>query len=201
MTTLAGPPSPLGDVFRCVLAAFSAAVNPTPTSLTPGGDATPIQVGKGYLKDFGAGTPPRILIVRRPKGVAGPVLEIGGHEIGSRVHTCDVYVRGTEDGSDVGRYDGADELSDRLQNALAVVAGARVVFGSASEDAQPIDADAYGADDAWSFEYTRAVFRDDAIQAGAHAAVTSLSPADPARLHGGSGLTPIISVTTADARP
>ena len=154
------------------------------------GDATPIMVGKHYLAEFGAGAAPRVLFVPDPKrkGKAGPPLLIGDREIASVTHACDVYVRGAEDGSDLGRFDAAYALSDLVQNMLKATAPGRLVFGPFGDNS-PLAVDAYGAEDAFSFTYARAVPYNDAVYDAAYAAAPSppVSPTNPDQPNGNTG--------------
>jgi hypothetical protein len=184
------PRTTLTELLRAIGVAFRIA-----------GDATPIMVGKQYLADFGMGTGPRILFVPDPKGEAGAVLEIGSREVASRTIACAVYVRGAEDGTDEGRYEAAYQLSARVLNALAGLAPGRVMRGKAPQSADPVAVDAYGADDSWGFRYSFAVFVDQPVYQAAATAAPSLSPPDPDRLNGGSGLVFTQNVVTENTRP
>ena len=146
--------SPLSDVLRCVVSIFGLVA-----------DATPIQVGEQYLKDFGVGLGPKILFVPDPKGKAGdPPAGSGGTGcIGGVTHGCDLYVRGAEDGSDIGRFDSAYALATKVRNAIERAARGRTTWTD-YRDKSPIGTDsAYGADFALSFTYVRGEQRDAAI--------------------------------------
>lgn len=146
------PPSTLADVLGQVIDAFGAV-----------GDATPIMIGKHYLESFGTGSPPRVLFVPEPDGEMGPPTEMG--YAASDTHSCDVYVRGAESGTDLGRFVAAYALKGRVVTAVRRAASGRLEFRKRSGDASPANVDAYGAELAFSFVYTRDIPHDAAIRA------------------------------------
>ena len=141
------PSSSLADVIRCITDIFSGIV-----------DATPIQVGKEYLSTFGTGEAPRVLFVPDPKGsLTDPPEGTGGMRYEAGIaHGCNVYVRGAEGGGDLGRFDAAYALADLVISALGRAARGRWAGRDFSDDS-PTGVDAYGADIAFSFVYTRGV--------------------------------------------
>lgn len=149
------PSSPLSDVLRCIVDIFSGI-----------GDATPLEVGKGYL-DRGIGIGPRVVFVPDPRGKGAEVpTGMGGTGyVAGVAHSCDVYVRGAEDVTDIGRFDAAYALADRVINAIQRAARGRVEFDFSVSDASPLAIDAFGADLNFKFTYIRAVQRDQAIWA------------------------------------
>ena len=139
-----GKPSTLADVIQQVIDAFGELA-----------DATPILVGAHYLEHFGTGSGPRVLFVpEKGGGSVGPPLNLGN--AASVTHSCDVYVRGPESGTDVGRYGAAYALLDLVVNALATAAPGRLQWGAMRDDS-PVNVDAYGAGLAVSFLYQRDV--------------------------------------------
>jgi hypothetical protein len=147
------PASPLSDLFRCVFDIFSEI-----------DDATSIQVGKGYREWFGVGKEAKILFVPDPKGqFTDPPTGCGGFRFeGGIIHGCAVYVRGVEDGSDIGRNDDGYRLADRVISALQRAARGRIGGGDFNEDS-PTDADALGADIAFKFTYHRGIQRSKEV--------------------------------------
>ncbi len=159
------PASHLGVVLRQVAEVFGDAA-----------DATPIMVGKQYLKTFGAGTGPRVLFVPEPRGKFGAPIETGNPC--SVTHSCAVYVRGAESGDDIARFDAAYELGDRVMSEIARATTGRRYTETEFVDDSPADVDAYGADLAFSFTYRRDVSWDAKIVAVA-AADADNAPARP----------------------
>ena len=139
-----GQPSTLAAVIQQVIDAFAAL-----------GDATPIMVGKHYLEQLGAGFGPRVLFV--PEVGAGRVdRPINMGNAARVVHSCDVYVRGPETGSDVSRFDAVYYLADLVINALITAAPGRIEWGSLRDDS-PVNVDMLGAGLVFSFTYARDV--------------------------------------------
>jgi hypothetical protein len=139
-----GQPSTLAVVIQQVIDAFAEL-----------GDATPIMVGKHYLEHLGAGFGPRVLFV--PEAGAGRIdrpINLGN--AASVVHSCDVYVRGPETGSDVSRFDAVYYLADLVINALITAAPGRIEWGSLRDDS-PVNVDMLGAGLVFSFTYSRDV--------------------------------------------
>lgn len=160
----AAPPSTLAVVLGQVVDAFQAI-----------GDATPIMIGKKYLDDFGVGSAPRVVFVPEVRGKIGPPIEMGNPC--SIAHSCNVLVRGAEDGSDLGRFDAAYALGDLVIDLIATAATGRLEWGDFVDDS-PTPVDAYGADLALSFTYTRDV-RHNARRWALPAAAADTSPAQP----------------------
>ena len=139
-----GQPSTLAVVIQQVIDAFAEL-----------GDATPIMVGRHYLEHFGAGFGPRVLFV--PEAGAGRVdkpINLGN--AASVVHSCDVYVRGPENGTDVGRFDAVYYLADLVINAIITAAPGRIEWGALRDDS-PVNVDMLGAGLVFSFTYARDV--------------------------------------------
>ena len=139
-----GQPSTLAAVIQQVIDAFAEL-----------GDATPIMVGKHYLEHFGAGFGPRVLFVPEPgAGRVDKPINLGN--AASVVHSCDVYVRGPENGTDVGRFDAVYYLADLVINALITAAPGRIEWGALRDDS-PVNVDMLGAGLVFSFTYQRDV--------------------------------------------
>jgi hypothetical protein len=135
-------PSNLADVIRQVRDAFNES-----------GDATPIMVGKRYIEWRGIGRAPKVLFVQTP-GKLGPPIECGN--AASITHGCTVYVHGSEDGDDIGRFDAAYQLGDKVIAAIRRAATGRLEFG-AYNDVSPADVDGLGAMLSIAFTYQRDV--------------------------------------------
>jgi len=180
------PASSLADVLRCISDIF--------TGIT---DATPILVGKEHLADFGTATPPRVLFVPDPKGsLTDPPDGCGGMGYeGGVAHGCNVYVRGAEGGGDLGRYDAAYTLADRVVTALGRAARGRWVGRDFADDS-PSGVDAYGADIAFSFVYTRGIQRDPKVWS-LPAAPVAASPPNISAPPGSPPGTPVIGITNS----
>lgn len=174
------PPSTLADVLGQIVDNFAAA-----------GDPTPILIGKAY-EAFGVGSAPRVLLAPEPRGKIGPPIEQGN--VCSVTHSCNVLVRGLEDGSDLGRFTSAYALGDRLLSAIRRAASGRLEFGDFT-DASPTDVDAYGAELAFSFTYQRDVKWDGAIR-GLPAAAADPSPPQPVQPPGTAAISVAIDATT-----
>ncbi len=156
------------------------------------GNATPILIGKKYLDDFGVGSAPRVLFVPEAGGgKVGPPIEMGN--AASVIHSCNVFVRAEESGDDVGRFDRAYALGDLVIDCIHTAAPGRVEFGS-FEDDSPTDADAYGADLAFSFLYARDV-RHDTARWSLPAADDDTSAVQPAIPPGQPGTVDSVDVT------
>lgn len=146
--------SSLSDVLRCITDIFSGI-----------GDATPILVCKREkLLTSGVGSAPSVTFVPDPKGTLGdPPMGTGGTGYeGGITHGCAVYVRGSEGGGDLGRFDDAYRLADIVVGALSRAARGRWGGGDFADDS-PSDADAFGADISFRFTYTRGVQRNAKI--------------------------------------
>ena len=139
--------SPLSDVLRCIN-----------DMLSDIGDATPVLVCKRENLAPGVGSAPCILLVPDGRGTLGdPPPGTGGTGfVAGITHGCAVYVRGTEGGGDLGRFDDAYRLADLVINALTRAARGRWGGGEYADDS-PSDADAVGADIAFRFTYIRGV--------------------------------------------
>lgn len=165
------PPSTLADVIGQVRDAFQDM-----------GDATPIMIGKQYLEQ-GVGSAPRVVFVPEPRGRIGPPQELGN--AASVTHSCDVAVRGQESGDDLERFKQAYAIGDRVIDLIKTAATGRIEWGDFG-DGSPTDADAYGAEVAFSFTYTRDVPHDaerwalDPATADDAAAVPLVPPGEPA---------------------
>lgn len=120
-------------------------------------DATPCMIGKHYLEHFGAGSPPRVLFVPETRGKVGPPTELGF--TASITHACDVFVRGPESGDDLGRFDAAYALGDLVIDLIQTAGTGRIEWTDYA-DGSPTNVDAFGADLAFSFTYTRNVRHD-----------------------------------------
>lgn len=176
------PTSTLADLIRLVTAALNGA-----------GDGIEVMVGRQYLAQFGAGSPPRLLFVPEERGRLGPPPKINANYVGSYTHGCKVYVRGAESGDDPGRFDAVYAFADRVVNAIKWAGGAAGTIAPGNPlDSSPRAEDAYGADIVFEFTYTRAIARDPEIWG---VPVTAISPPDPDRPQGSSGKT--IDVTTS----
>jgi hypothetical protein len=154
------------------------------------GDGIPILVGKKYLDQFGAGSPPRILIVPNAKGRLGPAPKLNANYIAGWSQGATVYVRGAEDGTDLGYFDSAEMIAERVMNVLKNTDAGHVELAPGDpRDESPLPVDAYGADVAFAFTYTRPVARDVAVW---RAATSARAIPDPDRPAGGNGKTFIV---------
>lgn len=139
----AAAPSTLADVIAQVVEAFDAM-----------GDATPIMVGKQYLEQFGAGSPPRVVFVPETDGRMGPPIEMG--DAASCTHGCQVFVRAAESGDDLERFKNAYELQGEIVSCIAVAGSGRIEWGNHG-DGSPVDVDTHGAELTFGFKYRRAI--------------------------------------------
>lgn len=166
------------------------------------GDATPIQVGKAYLEQFGVGSAPRVLFVPEDEGSIEGSLWIGS--VAAVAHGCTVYLRGAESGADGSRFKAARALGDRVLNCLKICASGRFKGGK-TRDASPTDVDAYGADVLMTFTYRRDVPRDEALWnllALATVNTPPTSPINPDQPDGSTGLSVTIgTIDTTNTRP
>lgn len=174
------PPSTLADVIGQVVDAFSAMA-----------DATPIMIGGKYL-EHGSGSGPRVLFVPEPGGSVGPPALMG--RPASVTHSCKIYVRGPEDGSDLERFKATYRLGDRVIDCVATAASGRVMWREYSDDS-PVDVDAYGAGLVISFNYRRDVLHDEARWALPPASADSAEPR-PGLPPGEPGADMTLEVTT-----
>lgn len=177
-STLAGVLRQVEDVFRLI------------------GDPTPIMVGKAYLKTFGTGSPPRVLFVPEPGGAAKPPIEMGYAAMFE--HTCSVYVRGAEDGSDLGRFDSAYDLADLVIDIVGTACTGRIAWGSL-KDSSPTDVDAYGAEVTFSFSYWRDVRHEPARRLLAPATADTSPDFSPDNPQAVAGTEPTKFVVTTNA--
>jgi hypothetical protein len=185
MPTRAVAVSTLGDVLRLVEYAFSAL-----------GDGTTILIGEGYLSTFGTGSPPRVLFIPEKTGALVTAPKIGAGYLAGYAHGCDVYVRAAESGTDPGRFDAVYALLSRVTNALKWCDPGHIELSSRLRDTSPLPVDAYGADVAFSFVYTRGIATDPAVL---KIPITSVSPPNPDQPGGSTGLT--YDVTSASDDP
>lgn len=171
------PTSPLGELLRL----FSRI-------LSEDGDATPIQVGKHYLSEFGAGSAPRILFVPSPDGELGPVPRLNSRYVAGFTDICRVYVRAAESGEDIGRLDNVDAMVDRVVNVLKALGAAIIEVGRGRpKDDSPLQVDAYGADKVFEFSYSRGIAEQPAIWRTARRVIQPTAPTDPDRPLGDNG--------------
>jgi hypothetical protein len=147
------PASTLIDVLGQVRDAFDAV-----------GDATTIQIGGQYLREWGAGHGPRVLFVPEPPSGGGAIAK--AQSLGypaSHVHACDVYVRADEETTDdLERFELLYDLSDRVVDFIATAASGRVEWGSCSDDSPLRTPSGLGAGLAFSFTYQRDINHDAA---------------------------------------
>lgn len=171
--------SRLGDVLRL----FSR-------MLTEMRDGTPIQVGKHYLKEFGAGSPPKILFVPSVDGELGPVPRLNARYVAGFTDICLVYVRAAESGEDIGRLDNVDDMVDRVVNILKALGAAIIEVGRGRpKDDSPLQVDAYGADKVFAFSYARGIPKHNEVWTAAKTAIVATAPTDPDRPEGSTGKT------------
>src|SRR5512138_1662301 len=140
-------PSTIADVIGQIVDAFGDMA-----------DATPIMVGKQFL-ERGVGSAPRVVFVPEPRGKVGAASKLG--RPASVEHSCAVYVRAPEEGSDVERFKAAHLLGDRVIDCIATAGAGRIIWGEYS-DGSPVDVDAYGAEVVLTFTYKRDVLHDAA---------------------------------------
>lgn len=139
------------------------------------GDATPIQVGKKYLEDFGGGAPPLILFVPETDGdVSDEALETG--RAGSAEDACDVHIRGAEDGTDIGRYRSAYALRRRVMSAVRRACSGRVKFQKYAPSSPLMVDSGLGAEVSFSFVYKHDIRADEAIAAVPPAPIDTTPP-------------------------
>lgn len=174
-------PTTLAGVVRAVRDIFDAA-----------GDATPIMMGKRYLEGNAVGREPRVLFVVTP-GKVGPPIEMGN--AASVTHACDAYCRGPESGDDVGRYDAAYLLGDKVISALRRAATGRLEWG-AYDDSSPATVDGFGAEVRFSFTYQRDVPHTPAVTAVAAADAATATPAPTGMETGEAGEVEAVEQTT-----
>lgn len=179
------PVSTLGDLLRIVTAGLNGMA-----------DGLEILVGKKYLTEFGVGSPPRVLFVPEPQGkLSGPTKLNSGY-LASYTHGCTAYIRGAEDGSDIGRFDSAYAICDRIINLLKWADPGHVVLGPGNpKDNSPTNVDAYGAEIVFSFQFTRPVAEDPAVF---KSPVTPISPPNPDKPQGDTGKTFLFSTSAED---
>lgn len=170
------PTSPLSEVLRLVGAVMGAI-----------GDATPVMVGEQYL-ERGIGAGPRVVFVPEKRGTWGPPPQLNAGLVAGVTHGCALYVRGAESGDDATRFAAAEVLADLAVNILRALAPGRIVGGEWGDDS-PAPVDAFGADLALTFTYTRGVAHNVTMAAAVATAIAARSPADPDRPNGDAGTT------------
>jgi hypothetical protein len=136
-----GNPGTLADVIQQVAQALSKM-----------GFATPVQVGRQYRSQFGAGVGPKVLFVPDASGSNGPPIDQG--KAASHFHGCDVFVRGKESGEDIDRFVQTYTLHDLVVACIAVACTGRIEWGEASDDS-PLMTDGAGAGLGFRFTYRR----------------------------------------------
>jgi hypothetical protein len=141
-----GTPSNLGDVLLQIQQAFSAM-----------GDKTPIQIGKAYRSDFGAGSGPKVLLVPEEHGGIGHSFMMG--RAAQFTHSCDVYVRAPEVKPDAARFQKLYALADRVIGCISVACTGKLDWGPAKDDS-PTKTGEPGL--SFSFSYHRDVLHDEA---------------------------------------
>lgn len=181
--------SSLSDLIRLVSDIFAAV-----------GDGTTFLIGKQYLEQFGAGTPPRILWVPEPDSRQRPAQKLNADYVASLSHSCTVYVRGAEDGTDAGRFDSAYAIGDLVVNALKLAAPGLVELGDYRETS-PLPVDAYGAEVALTFTYTRWIARNPKVWSLHIAKNAPLDPDRPGPPGSSNGKTYTVTTASAATRP
>jgi hypothetical protein len=174
-------PSTLADVIGQVVDAFGEM-----------GDATPIQVGKHYLENFGVGAAKRILFVPDVGGRLGAAAELGS--VCSVVHGCRVYVRSTESGDDLERLRDVYALTDKVLSCLSVACTGRLELGAYAESS-PTGTDGPGAEVSFAFLYGRDV-RHAPARWGLDPATADTSAPVPRPPPGAEGVVDAIEITT-----
>jgi len=162
--------------------------------LSAAGDMTPIMIGKGYL-EHGVGAGPRVVFVPAPKGRWGAPSKIGAGHLAAVTVDCLMLVRGAESGDEATRLSAAEELADRTVNVIRHLAPGRTQ-GSEWADDSPLPVDAYGADIALAFSFTRQIADDPKIREAIASSLTPVSPEDTMRPNGATNDTFDVSVTT-----
>jgi hypothetical protein len=170
------PVSRLGDLLRRFVELYSQL-----------GDGTTIQVGRHYLSEFGAGSPPRILFVPSTDGSLGEAPRLNANYITGFSDGCTCYVRAVEGVDDVARLDTVDEMVDRVVNVLKAIAGARVkIVGARPVDDSQLDVpNAAGADKFFTFRFERGIARQPSVWR--RDLQTPISPPNPDQPQGDSG--------------
>lgn len=188
MATQDQPISKLGDLLRLFT-----------RMMTEIGDGTTIQIGREYLKDFGAGAPPKILFVPSPDGQLGGVPRLNARYVAGFTDSCLVYIRAAEVGDDLGRLDNVDDMVDRVVNILKALGAACVEVGKGKpKDDSPLQVDAYGAQKLFLFSYTRGIPKNHEIWNRAFQVITPTAPTDPDRPQGDNGFTFVPGAFTVD---
>ena len=138
-------PSTIADVLRNVKQAFSALA-----------DATPIFVGKKYLKDCPGNAPKIIFAPEYPGsgGHIGPALQIGAGSTASQYHGCALVVAGRESTDDIERYANAYALLNHVVSCINACASGKIEWGSCIDDS-PTDTNGLGARLLIVFTYRR----------------------------------------------
>lgn len=124
------------------------------------GIADPVMIGKQYMSKSGAmpiGSAPRIVFV--PEFGGGGAIS-APREMGnaaSMIHSCTVYVRGRESGTDLERFAEAYAIGDLAIDLIKTAAPGRIEWAGEMGDSSPTDSDAYGAEVKFTFLYRRDV--------------------------------------------
>lgn len=145
------PPSTLGGILRAIVYYFRAS-----------GNAVPIMVGDDYLVDRGVGFDSRIVLVPEAVGSMGASLDMGhAASVGT---ACDVHVRSAEGGDDIGRYDNARALLDKVATAVRRACMGRLELKS-YKPSSPSKVDGFGAQLSFTFIWSNDVRKDADIWA------------------------------------
>ena len=147
-------PLALDEVLQNIVEAFSAA-----------GDATPIMVGAHYVSGDGhIGAPPCVIFVDVTEELAEPY-ELG--HVAKDAHKCDVILRASEPGDDIGRMRNVRILSDRVVTLLRRYCAGKLELGKASKEyPSPFSVDSgAGVQRTWGFSYDRDIRADETMWA------------------------------------
>lgn len=178
------PVSTLADVFRLVSRLFSIA-----------GDGTPLFFGKKHLDNLGPGSAPRIVFVPDEEGTLGGPLKLNAGYVASWTHGCTVHVLGVEPGDEEGRFEPAYALAARVVTAIKALDPAHLVVAPGRpKDVSPLKVGAPGSAIAFTFTFATNIAQDAAILA-ASKQLTPISPPDPDRPEGDTGLSFTLSTT------
>lgn len=157
------PSGTLTDVLRQVEEALSLMA-----------DGTPIMFGDRYLEQNGVGSPPRVLFVPEAQGGRiGPPIEMGN--AARMVHSCNVYVRAPEGGTDLTRYDPLYALTEIVISLISAAGTGRIEWGPWIGD-PPAKVDGPGADAMFSFTFVRDIQANAARWALAPATDNTTAP-------------------------
>lgn len=196
-----------GRVYTCFAPGVAAEA---PTG--PGSQTDSAGVGwfplffEGERHDGSEGAPPRIMFLQTAGGTGsalGPVLHIGGGELGSITESCTCYVWGRETAADADRYDDAKARVMRLYAAFNAAAVGRLELRRLERGDQTRLV-TFGEQYQMEIGYVWAVPRDAAIDAAAEAlavaGVIGDSPVNPDRPNGPTGLLFNVDVTVENLR-